>query len=394
VVTLSLVMIVVPAQIFAQQSDLDPGGNMLMGPLGVAPRIHWETEYDDNLYRSNEPVSDIISTIGARTDVRTRMRRLGLSLSGGADWVHFSRLMTERGANADAAIRLDFLLTRATPYVTTSYRNSRQRLNPEIDIRPRMQESTFGVGSIVRLGGKTGVDLSANRTRIGYARSYEADGVILEDALNRVSDHVALKLFQEVTPLTHIHVTGELLRHDFEVASPRNADSFRLTTGFSSTGRINGHARAGIRVLRPQDPGVPESRGLYVAVGTSTTLQDRVQIALDAQRDVAPSYRKGAAYYEYYSFGGSMTCAVVRALSLTALVNRRVSDYPTGIGEVALSANQLGIERETTFGSIVRYHIGQSLAIDVAGAYTDRKSTLASRQFDGRSLKVGVSHVF
>lgn len=394
VVTFSVVMLVMPAHTFAQQSEIDPPGNLLAGPLGVVPRIQWQTEYDDNLYRSNVPISDIVSTIGGGTDVRARMRHVGLSLSGTADWVHYRRLTTERGANADGTVRLDFLFNRVSPYLTTSYRNTRNRLNLEIDTRPRTQQSTVGFGSIVRLGGKAALDVSASRARIAYGRRLEADGVVLGDALNRVSDQLAVKLLQQVTPLTSIYVAGELSRFDFDVASTRNADTLRVLAGFESTGVINGYARAGIRILKPQDSGLPESRGTYLSVGTTATVRDRVQIGIDAQRDVAPSYRRGVAYYEFYGYGGSITCAVARFLTMSMVVSQRVSDYRTGPGNAGLASHHLDTDRETRYGPAIRYQIGQSVAIDVSGNYAERTSTLASRQFDGRSLRVGVSHAF
>jgi hypothetical protein len=394
VLGVALVIALAPLAARAQDSDADTSGNVIAGPLGVTPRVTWQTELDDNFYRTNVPISEVISTFGASTDARGRIRRIGLSVSGRADWVHFSKLVTERGANADAGLRLDFLFHRVVPYVTTSYRNTRERLNAEIDTRPRMQQTMFGAGSVVRLGGKTSLDFSATRARIAYGRSYEADGVILEDALNRVSDYATLKLLRHVTPLTHFHVTGEMFRHDFDMSLPRNSDNLRLMGGFESTGRVTGHARGGIRILRRRDQSVPESRGVYLSVGTSATVRDRVQIGVNAERDVAPSYRAGATYYDFYSYGGTITCAVVRSLRVSTAVNQRVAQYPTDSSNLDLPFNYLGTDRETRYGSAIRYQIGQSLAIDVAGTFITRSSTLASRQFDGRSIKVGVSHAF
>jgi hypothetical protein len=384
----------VPVDALAQQSDMNPAGSVTMGPLGVVPRIQWRTEYDDNLYRSSVPISDLVSTIGGGTDLRARMRRVGLSLSGTADWVHYRKLTAERGANADGTLRLDLLFTRLTPYVTTSYRNSRNRLNLEIDTRPRSQHSSVGFGSIVQLGGKAALDVSASRARVAYGATFEADGVVLRDALNRVSNQVALKLLQQVTPLTQIHVTSELSRFDFDIASPRNADTVRILGGFESTGVINGYARAGIRILKPRDPSLPESRGTYLSVGTTATIRDRVQIGVDAQRDVAPSYRRGVAYYEFYGYGASISCAVARSLTMSMLVSQRVSDYRTGLGNAGPAPDYLDTDRETRYGSTIRYQLGQSMAIDVSGIYAGRTSTLASRRFDGRNLTVGVSHAF
>ena len=77
----------------------------------------WQTEYDNNSLRTTVPVSDIISTIGTNADMRGRVRRVGLSVRGAADWVHYSKHVEERGANGEGSLRLDFLLNHVAPYV-------------------------------------------------------------------------------------------------------------------------------------------------------------------------------------------------------------------------------------------------------------------------------------
>jgi hypothetical protein len=387
-----VVLAFVPALANAQGNDVEPEDRVTLGPVGVKPTIFWNTEYDDNLFRTNVPVSDIVSTIGFNTDIQGSARRVNVSARGSADWVHYAKFVNQRGANVAGSLRLDFQLNRFVPYASTSYINTRQRLNPELDTRPRVEESTFALGGLIHVGGKTAIDLSASRGTTGYAQGTDGDDALVGYALNRESNHVAVKLLQEITPLTRINVTGEVQRNRFDQSSRRNADNARLTAGFESSGRLNGHIRAGLRILKPEDPSLSESRGLYLSVATNATLKDRLQLGVDAERDVAPSYRFGAAYYEFYTYGGSITCAVLRSLRLTMLVSRRVADYPATLGTPV--STLYGTDRETKYGSGLRYQLGESMAIDLTGAFTNRTSTLASRQFDSLSLKAGVSHAF
>ena len=71
----------------------------------------------------SRPVSDVVSTLTAGVDARTRARRIGITATGTADWVHYASLVTERGANVATTLRFDFLLNRFTPYVGGSYQN-------------------------------------------------------------------------------------------------------------------------------------------------------------------------------------------------------------------------------------------------------------------------------
>ncbi len=281
--------------------SIDPGAseNRQVGPLGLTPTVIWQTEYDDNIFHTAaRPISDIVSTIGGRTELRGQLRRIGLNGSGSADWVHYTRVGSERGANVGSAIRMDLLFNRVVPYLSGSYSNSRQRTNLEIDTRPRMQQSTVGAGTVLRLGSKTGLDFSAKRAMVAYQQGAMDQGVPVADALNRTSEHASASLKQHVTPLTHLAIAAELSRETFDVSSQRDADSVRLSASYESEGRLNGRVSGGIRILKPHDFSLPESRGYFVAVGTSLTLLDRLQIGLVADRDIAPSIKSAIAYYE------------------------------------------------------------------------------------------------
>ena len=114
---------------------------------------------------------------------------------------------------------------------------------------------------------------------------------------------------QAVTPLTRIIVSAEQQQDRFTDAPFRGADNLRVMAGFESGGRLSGRVRAGMRVNRPHDARLPESRGFLVGVGTTLTVRDRLQIGIDANRDLAPSYRTDIAYYESFSYSGSISYA-------------------------------------------------------------------------------------
>jgi hypothetical protein len=266
-------------------------------------------------------------------------------------------------------------------------------VNPEIDTRPRSEGSTITLGSAFQIGAKTAFDISVGRATDGYHRDATVDGVNLSEALNRASDYLDLSLYREITPLTRLTMTGVVNRDRFSTSSRRTADNIRLTTGFDSSGVINGSARVGVRILRPHDSSLPESRGLFVSLGTGFTVLDRLQIGLDGQRDFAPSYRPNVAYYGSYSYTASFTYAVLRSLRLSAQLGRRVADY-RGDGSTASAGDYRDVDHERSYGSSISYRVRESVGIDFSGTYTERTSTSALRQFDGLSLRAGVSYAF
>jgi hypothetical protein len=389
----ALVLALTPGYAGAQQEEFENGGPIHVGPIGLTPKIGWQTAYEDNVFRSpTSPISDLVSTFSAQSDIRGRMRRVGLTGSGSADWVHYASLESERGANVGTGIKLELLFNRVKPYVSASYNNSRQRLNPEVDVRPRVERATLAMGGVFRVGGKTSFDFSARRARIAYDKT-ATDGVILRDALDSASDHLALSLLQEVTPLTRIAMTAEMRREEFDHAAIRGADQIRFLAGFESTGRIRGHARAGVRLHKPQDPALVESRGFLVSVGTNATFKDRLQIGIDADRDLAPSYRPDIAYYESYGLAGSLNYAIRRSVRLLVTAGRRIADYRSGSG-TTVALTHAGVEHQTRFGTGVSYLFGKSMSLDLLGRYETRTSPDASRRFDGMGVSAGVSHAF
>ena len=212
--------------------------------------------------------------------------------------------------------------------------------------------------------------------------------------MNRVSDNATLSFVQGVTPLTRFIVTGEMRRDQFDASSYRNSDNLRLSSGFESQGRISGSARFGVQVLKPHNRTFSELRGFFAAVATNATVRDRLQIGIAAERDVLPSFRAGAAYYQSQSYGTSITYALRRSLKLGAVADRQYVDYRNGIGALASASNPAGIDERSQYGAVISYRFGELMAIDFSGAYIERKSAVVSRRFDGVSFKAGVSHAF
>lgn len=365
-----------------------------IGPLVVRPAINWQTEYNDNVFRTSQPVADVVSTIGGSADLRGQMRRIALTASGSADWVHYSKYASERGANISTSLRVDVNSARFVPYVSTSYGSSRSRINLEIDTRPRIEQMEAGVGGIVRFASKTSLDFSARRTRVAYDRRYATEDGPIYQALNRASDHFTLSLLQQVTPLTRLVFTGEIDRAHFNTSTFRNSEDRRVTAGFESDGRIKGHVLAGMRFLKFQQMAPMESRGMFVAVGTNITVVDRLQVTIDAQRDVEPSYRSGVAYYEAYGYGTSIAYAIRRAVRFSVSTSRRFSDYRDPDLTGLQSLERAGTDVEMRYGPGVSFRIGDRMGIDFTGTYVERRSFLEARRFEGWSLTAGVRHGF
>jgi Uncharacterized protein conserved in bacteria (DUF2320). len=392
--TIALALSLFPGIVSAQDTEAPPAG-VFLGPVNLTPRVGWNGTYDDNVYRSShDPISDIVSTFSADSDFRTQMRRIGLSGTASFEWVHFTNIVRERGANLGSSVKLDFMLNKIAPYATAAYENTQERVNPEIDTRPRSERSNLTLGSIFRFSDRSSLDLAITRSELKYDNSDFSEGVNLAVALNRVSDNYAAIFRQALTPLTHLTLGGEMQKEHFDTTAYRNGDEKRIWTGFQSDGFIKGHARAGVRMQTPYDPSIPEFRGLFVSAETSVTLADRFQIRATAGTDSEPSYRQGIAYYDVTSYGGSLGYALRPSIRIQAGAGMYSADYREGMAGTLPSAQQFGVERESRYDSTLSLGIGQAMSIDLSGAYTKRTADVSEHRFEGMTFKVGVSHAF
>ena len=395
--TLTLVLSAWPGSATAQETD-PPEKGVYIGPVALTPRAGWQGLYDDNVFRSSQnPISDFVSILTADSDIRLQVRRVAVSGSALAQWEHFTNLVEERGANLGSSIKVDFMLNKIAPYAAATYENTQARQYQEyqeFDSRPRSEQFDVTLGSAFRFSDRTSLIAAATHSNVAFDNTDFEDDVNLAAALDRTSNHYALTFRQGVTPLTYMTLGAELDREYFQTSTYRNGEETRFSAGFESDGFLKGYGRAGYRRLRPHDPSVPDYSGLFVSVGTNMTLRDRFQIGVNAKRGTEPSYREGVAYFDASGYSASLTYAMRPSISLRVGAGLYFADYTDGSAGLLPSALQYGVEKETRYDSGLRFDLGQSLSIDLTGAYAERMADIPERRFEGMTLRVGVMHAF
>ena len=118
-----------------------------LGPFYVTPRITLrELGVDSNVFNAGgEPQSDFTATVTPSADVWVPVaRRLLLRTTVGSDLVWYTNFDTERSIDPHVSGRAELYLRRITLFVEGAYRNTRQRLNYEVDLRARHIEEDAG----------------------------------------------------------------------------------------------------------------------------------------------------------------------------------------------------------------------------------------------------------
>ena len=125
-----------------------------VGPFYVTPRITLkELGVDSNVFNAaGQPESDFTATVTPSADIWVPVaRRALLQTTVGSDLVWYSNFDTERSIDPHVNGRGELYLRRITLFAGGGYRNTRQRLNYEVDLRARHIEEAAEAGIAVKL---------------------------------------------------------------------------------------------------------------------------------------------------------------------------------------------------------------------------------------------------
>jgi hypothetical protein len=206
-----------------------------LGPFYVTPKISLrELGVDSNVFNAGgEADSDFTATVTPSADIWVPVaRRLLLRTTVGADLVWYANFRTERSIDPQVAERAELYLRRITLFVEGAYRNTRQRLNYEVDLRARHIEEAAG-GRCWRCGSRRSSRskrpaawTTSGSTATPRRRHQPPAHVEPED--DRVRGCGAPPCSQ---PLTTLALRYEQIEDAFAYSPDRDSKSFRVMPG-------------------------------------------------------------------------------------------------------------------------------------------------------------------
>ena len=360
-----------------------------LGALAFDPRVALNSlGIDTNVFNSvANPQSDFTFALKPGTDMFMRAGRGLLTVSGNAEFVYFHEFETERSINSDVMGRFELRFNRLRPYASASWLDTKQRPGYEIDARARHYEADYHAGSDLRIASKSTVRLDFRHLDYRFDGDEVFNGEALNQQLNRTLKAVEVSWRQRLTALTTwvTRVSRETERFEFQ--DLRNADSFRLSSGFE-LGRfalIRGSAFVGFRSLSPADGGIiPEFTGVTADVDVSYTAPSQTRLGVAVDRDVQYSYENRTPYYVQTGWTASLTQRVTGRWDFQLTGGRDRLAYQAIIQ--AIDARTDGVGR---FGGGVGYTVGDQtrISFDVNSFY--RSSVLPGNEYG--SVRAGVS---
>jgi opacity protein-like surface antigen len=365
------------------------------GPFGLTPSISLANlGIDSNVFNTfDDPKRDFTFTIAPEVDLFFRAGPTRLSVNSRADLVYFREYASERSLDGDVDGRWEIRWNRLTPWVAGGYSSGRQRAGYEIDARSRREVRDYAAGVELRVGGKTRVAASAQRTVYRHDADATFFGTNLSEVLNRRTESIGLQYRQALTPLTTLVVHGESMRDRFELAPARDSNSVRVLAGFDLDERalVYGRGRVGYRRFESaRSSGLQRFSGLVASYAVASTIKGRTRLEIAGERDVSYSFE---AAYPYYVLTGATLAATPRLTEkwdVQGRVGLQRLGYRQAPGIAASIAPRSDVHR--LVGAGIGFHPGRDVRIGVNVDRQRRSSPLQSRDYQGYRIGMSITY--
>ena len=392
----ALLLALVPVGVSAQTADGGAEPRFIFGPLGITPRVALkDVGIDSN--PGNLPIDtrqDFTATLAPGVDTVLRVGRGRLLGKTTVEYVYFSDLESQRSFNVNQEVRAEVTLNRLTPFASGGYLRTRQRPNPEIDLRVQQNAKYVGVGAQVKIGGRSNLELEGRRAQLRFGEGTYGDDDISQ-ALDRDTDSGSASFRTALTPQTTFVVRADGIRDDFANDPVRSSDSISVQPGFEfkPTALLAGRFLAGYRRFDARDQSVPDFGGLIGLVDMQYTWREQTRFAFKASRNIEYSVEDSQPYY--VANGGTIEVTQVIGVrwyvagrgGRTRLVYRNfIEGQPT-------SADAVGrTDRVDLYGVGFGRRLTDDIRIGLDLNKVRRVSTIPVRQYEGYRVGVSISY--
>ena len=375
-----------------------------VGPVYFTPTVLLkELGVDSNVFNAaGEQKSDFTFTAGPKMDVWVPFGlRALLQGTASTDFVYYAQFDSERSVDPALAGRGEVYLRRLTLFADTSYANTRQRLNYEVDLRARHVQLAGTAGADVRLTPKLSVELAAGIDETRFDADQQFDGVSLQRTLNQETRKISVSGRHQLTPLTTLAVRFERLDDEFEFSPERDSESFRVMPGveFKPRALISGKAFVGYRRFTPSVADVlPDFSGLVAQLGLSYTLLGATTFSVNYARDLTYSYEEAQPFFVNNAAGASVRRALGRRFDVLVGADRHTYTYKDlerrQAGAVPPVVGPPRLDTTWNYSGSLGYRIGEG-RIGFGVSYWTRESTTKSfRDYDNLRFGTTVTYGF
>jgi Putative beta-barrel porin 2 len=401
-------MLCMPSNSYAQRSTVpvDPpeSAPVRLGPVALAPSLAvTNLGWDSNIFAQPdaEAVGDFTATTTPRVLGWMRLGRARVRGRAAVNLVYFQDHPDQRSVDEDYEGRFDLVLTRLTPYMSTTWVSARQPTGFEVDQRVRRHEKSFTAGVGIEMGPRTNLDLGVRRRRAEFSDQGDFQDPLVSEFDDYTSQGVSASFGHDLTPFTSFVVTADGHEDRFDGAPDRDTDNVGIGSGveFRPHAMISGHAYVGWLRMQMVNGDSPPFGGLTAAMDLAYTLLGATRFSLQAERDVQYSaVRNQEAYLQ-----AGLTASVNHRFNETWDAGARIGRFHLtyglfeGTGAPGVPGPQSSgyAEDITQYGGQLGYRIGPQMRLAFVLHQQQRDSELGTTRGYSRTVAgMSVNYAF
>ena len=395
---MALLMFVTARASGQDQPDPASQARVHLGPLAFSPAISLTNAgVDNNVFNAPSdasPKSDFTMTVQPKVDLWLHLGRSLVIGNVTEDLVYYRTYADERSANNFDKVSLLVPLTRIIFKGDVSYLNTNDRPGFEIDTRPHRTELVYDGAVELRMLSKTFIGVRAARQTVDYDATDTFAGANLQNELNRTVTSQALTVRHQLTPLTSLTFDAGKQHDRFEFNPLRDSDSTTFAGGvlFDQFALLKGSATLGYRDFEPLVAGLPDFKGLTVAVDLSYVALGSTKVTVVAARDINYSYDVNQPYYVQTGGMLAVTQQIYGPVDVVGRLGAQRLDYRDRAGAVVSVKGRTDYVH--SYGGGIGYHLGSDIRVGFNVDQVHRTSALTDRQYDDFRYGTAVTYGF
>ena len=249
---------------------------------------------DTNVFSTvDNPQRDTTATVSTGSELWLRTGRGLFTLSGDAEYVHFDRFASERSLNTEGSAGYEWRFNRIRPVVWAAARDLKERPSEEITTRVRHHGTDLGATIDFRVLSRSTMRIEYRHEASGFSETAVFAGQQLRTQLDHTVQVVDASWRQQLTPLTTFVASLSRDRTEFDFASTRDSESYRVSGGFelSQFALIRGTVQVGYHELRPDHPSaLPDYSGVTAKADVAYTAPTQTRLQAMVDRELRHSY--------------------------------------------------------------------------------------------------------
>ena len=366
-----------------RSDSTDPStATVRLGVVVLTPRVQLtDIGVDTNVFSTaDNRQRDTTATVSTGSELWLRTARGLLTVSGDAEYVHFDRFASERSLNGQGRGSYEWRFNRIRPVVWVAARDMKERPSEEITTRVRRHGTDVGATIDFRVLSRSTMRIEYRHEASGFSEAAVFGGQQLRTQLNRTVQVVDASWRQQLTPLTTFVASVSRDRTEFDFASTRDSESYRVSSGFelSQFALIRGTVQVGYHALRPDYPAtLPEYSGVTANADVAYTAPTQTRLQAMVDRELRHSYDPLAPQYTQQAWRAVVTQRVFGRWDIQLNGGRAQQRY------FAIPGAAARIDRLDRVGGGIGFELARQLRAGLDISSVTRASELPGQSYSG-----------